>query len=111
MRAVQLDGIGIATSGDYRNFVEVNGKRYSHEIDPRTAKPLLYRGGSVTVIAPNAMQADAWATGLFVLGKEKGMMVAREHNLAVYYIEQTSDGFVQTMNKKFSQHLVAPPEE
>lgn len=105
MREVQLDGIGIATSGDYRNFIEVNDKRYSHEIDPRTGVPLLYRGGSVTVIAPLTMQADAWATGLFVLGKAKGMAAARQQGLAVYYIEQTDDGFIQTMNKKFSQHL------
>ena len=108
MRAVQLDGIGIATSGDYRNFIELDGKRYSHEIDPHSGRPMLYRGVSVTVIAPTAMAADAWATGLFVTGKEKGMKIARDQGLAVYYIEQTGDGFVQTMNKAFSRHLAAP---
>ena len=105
MREVQLGDIGIATSGDYRNFIEVSGKKYSHEIDPRSGLPLTYRGGSVTVIAPLAMQADAWATGLFVMGEEQGMVVARQQGLAVYYIEQTEDGFAQTMNKNFSQYI------
>lgn len=108
MRAVQLDGIGIATSGDYRNFLEIDGRKYSHEINPRDGQPLPYRGASVTVIAPTAMEADAWATGLFVMGKEKGMQLARDQKLAVYFIEQSDDGFVQTMNKAFSKHLVTP---
>ena len=108
MRAVQLDGSGIATSGDYRNFVEFNDKRYSHEIDPRALHPILYQGGSVTVIAKSTMQADAWATGLFIIGKEKGMQIAKQQGLAVYYIEQTADGFVQTMNKQFSKHMAQP---
>ena len=105
MREVQLDGAGIATSGDYRNFIEIDRRRYSHEIDPRSGQPLMYQGGSVTVIAPTAMQADAWATGLFVLGRQRGMKIAKSQQLAVYYIEQSDDGFIQTMNKRFSQHL------
>ncbi len=108
MRAVQPDGAGIATSGDYRNFLETDGERYSHEIDPRSGRPLPYRGASVTVIAPTAMAADAWATGLFVAGKEKGMELAQEQGLAVYYIEQTDAGFAQTMSQAFSRYLVGP---
>lgn len=108
MRAVQLDGVGIATSGDYRNFLEIDGGKYSHEINPRSGRPLPYRGASVTVIAATAMVADAWATGLFVAGKEAGMELAQEQDLAVYYIEQTADGFTQTMSKAFSRYLVGP---
>lgn len=106
MHVVELKGRGIATSGDYRNFIELDGKRYSHEIDPRTGEPAPYRGASMTVIADTAMEADAWATGLFVLGKDEALAIAEAHGLAVYFIEQAGDGFSQTFNEAFSGHLV-----
>lgn len=106
MHVVELKGRGIATSGDYRNFIELDGKRYSHEIDPRTGEPAPYRGASMTVIADTAMEADAWATGLFVLGKDEALSIAEAHGLAVYFIEQAGDGFSQTFNEAFSGHLV-----
>ncbi len=106
MHVVELKGRGIATSGDYRNFIELDGKRYSHEIDPRTGEPAPYRGASMTVIADTAMEADAWATGLFVLGKDEALSIAEAHGLAVYFIEQSGDGFSQTFNEAFSGHLV-----
>ncbi|MDD9806820.1 MAG: FAD:protein FMN transferase [Gammaproteobacteria bacterium] len=106
MHIVELKGRGIATSGDYRNFIELDGRRYSHGIDPRTGEPAPYRGASMTVIADTAMEADAWATGLFVLGKDEALAIAEAHGLAVYFIEQAGDGFSQTFNEAFSGHLV-----
>ena len=108
MHVVELKGRGIATSGDYRNFIELDGERYSHEIDPRTGEPVPYRGASLTVIADTAMEADAWATGLFVLGKDEALSIAEAHGLAMYFIEQSADGFSQTFNEAFSQHIVTP---
>ena len=62
----------MATSGDYDRYFEVDGKRYSHLLDPRTGWPVegVY---SLTVVAPNATAADALSTAAFVLGPERGM--------------------------------------
>jgi thiamine biosynthesis lipoprotein len=59
----------VATSGNYENFVEIEGKRYGHIIDPRTGRPVS-RVLSVTVVAPTALASDALSTGLFVLGPD-----------------------------------------
>ncbi|MEZ6089507.1 MAG: FAD:protein FMN transferase [Pirellulaceae bacterium] len=68
---VALHDQAIATSGDYRNFFEVEGKRYSHTIDPRTGRPVTHQLASVSVVADNCMIADGWATALNVLGRGK----------------------------------------
>jgi thiamine biosynthesis lipoprotein len=90
---VRLEDAAIATSGDYRNFFEVDGQRYSHTIDPRTGRPVRHDLVSVTVIHPSATMADAWATALTVLGAEKAMELARSEELAVYLISRDGDGF------------------
>lgn len=102
---VRLQEESIATSGDYRNFLEIDGVRYTHLIDPHTGMPSVYRGVSVTVIAANALGADAWATAFFVLPKEKVLQLANQHQLGVYLIERTEDDFTQTMNNKFATYL------
>jgi len=68
------EGMAVATSGNYERFVEIEGKRYAHIIDPRTGRPVSGMAG-VTVVAPSAVTADALSTGLFVLGPEEGMRV------------------------------------
>ena len=85
---VPLDNLGMATSGDYKNFFEQDGVRYSHIIDPTTGRPITHRTTSVTVIADNAMMADAWATAMLALGQEKGMELAEKHKLAVFFISR-----------------------
>ena len=82
----------MATSGDYRNYVERDGRRYSHEIDPRTGYPVRHNLASVTVLAPECALADAYATGLLVLGPERGYALADEKGLAAYFIMRRSDG-------------------
>ncbi|MXX98942.1 MAG: FAD:protein FMN transferase [Gammaproteobacteria bacterium] len=106
MRAVEVRGSGVATSGDYRNFIEIDGTRYSHTIDPRSGMPTVYKGASVTVIAESSQAADAWATAFFILPKEEALRLSEQHQLAVYYVEQATDGFVQTMNSLFADYLV-----
>lgn len=71
-KALPLDNRAMATSGDYRNFVEINGRSYSHIIDPRTGYPVANGVVSVSVIAENCTLADGLATALMVLGAEKG---------------------------------------
>ncbi len=89
---VQLDDLGMATSGDYKNFFEQDGVRYSHIIDPITGRPITHRTTSVTVLAENAMMADAWATAMLALGQEKGLELAEKHKLAVYFISRDVTG-------------------
>ena len=83
------DGEAVATSGSYERFVEIDGRRYSHIIDPRTGLPVDNGLGSVSVIAPTAMEADACSTALFVLGRKAGaaFLAARPGCTAVF-IEQ-----------------------
>ncbi len=89
---IRMHGDAISTSGSYEQFVDVDGKRYGHIIDPRTGWPA---SGvvSVTVVAATAMTCDAWDTGLFVLGAEKARAVAKAHEeFAVVVVEPGSNG-------------------
>lgn len=103
---VDLHGYGISTAGSYRNYFEQNGQRYSHVIDPTTGKPINHRLVSATVIAPTALEADGWDTGLMVLGPEKALQLAEEKGLAVYLISKTDDGFSAVMTPQFKAFLV-----
>jgi thiamine biosynthesis lipoprotein len=103
---LQLTNVGMATSGDYRNYFEVDGRRYSHLIDPRTGYPVAHDLVSVTVVHPDCMLADAWATALTVLGAEQAMSVAQAQGLAVYFIRRVDDGFVHSHTPLFAPYLV-----
>ncbi len=89
---VSLDNQGMAGSGDYKNFFEQDGVRYSHIIDPTTGRPITHRTTSVTVLAENAMMADAWATAMLAMGQEKGLELAEEQKIAVYFISRDVTG-------------------
>ncbi|WP_020210380.1 FAD:protein FMN transferase [Gilvimarinus chinensis] len=102
--AIELDNKSVATSGDYRNYFEVDGVRYSHTIDPATGRPITHNLASVTVIADTAAHADAWATALNVLGPEKGLALANAEQLAVYMIVKENGGFTDLRSVTFSQY-------
>lgn len=89
---VPLSGRAMATSGDYRIYFEHGGRRYSHEIDPRTAAPIAHGLASVTVVADDCMLADALATALIVMGPEAGWALAQRQGLAAYFIVRAPDG-------------------
>ncbi len=103
---VDINGHGISTSGSYRNYYELDGKRISHVIDPQTGHPINHKLVSVTVIAPTALEADGWDTGLMVLGPEKAQQVVHEQGLAVYMIVKEGDGFKTWMSPQFRTFLV-----
>lgn len=103
---VDINGHGISTSGSYRNYYELDGKRISHVIDPQTGQPITHKLVSVTVIAPTALEADGWDTGLMVLGPEKAQQVVREQGLAVYMIVKVGEGFKTWMSPQFRTFLV-----
>lgn len=88
MEVVSVSGAGMASSGDYRNYFEQDGQRYSHVIDPTTGRPITHATASATVLAPNAMLADAWATAMLTLGRERGLEIAKTHDIAVMFVER-----------------------
>ena len=106
---VRLTDLAMATSGDYRNFFEKDQKRYSHTIDPRTARPIEHALASVTVFHPEAMSADALATALNVLGPEAGLALANAQNLAAFFIVRGDDGALHSLaTPAFDSLRVAP---
>ena len=105
-RIIKLDNMAMATSGDYRNFFEQAGIRYSHTINPRDGRPVSYGLASVTVLHPSAMLADAWATGLLVLGPDEGYATALENGLAAYFIVHGEPGFEEIFTPAFEFHFV-----
>lgn len=100
-----LKDIAVATSGDYRNYFEHDGRRYSHTLDPRTGYPIDHRLVSVTVIHPSDAWADAWATALLVLGEEAGMALARERELAVLMLVRQGEGWASLASPAFVDHF------
>ncbi|WP_082674486.1 FAD:protein FMN transferase [Thiohalocapsa sp. ML1] len=91
LRVVALTDQAMATSGDYRNFFELDGRRYSHSIDPATGRPVDHQLASVTVLAERCGEADAWATALLVLGPERGRALADERGLAALFVERIGE--------------------
>lgn len=80
------DRLGVCTSGNYRRYFDIEGRRYSHIIDPRTGRPA-DAWPSVTVIARDAMHADAWATALSVLGPDRGLeLISANDDLAALFL-------------------------
>ncbi|RLU01670.1 FAD:protein FMN transferase [Ketobacter sp.] len=108
-KIIKLDNAAMATSGDYRNYFEANGKRYSHTIDPRNGQPIDHTLVSASVIMPSCADADAWATAFMVLGPELGMQVAEANNLAVYMILKQDQGFRTTYSRAFERYLQVTP--
>jgi FAD:protein FMN transferase len=102
-------GAIVSTSGSYRNYHEIDGIRYSHTIDPRTAKPISHKTVSTTVVFKNttAANADAWATALNVLGAEEGIAIAQKNHIAVYYLVKTPTGFSEQYSAEFKPFLGA----
>lgn len=100
-----LHDLSVATSGDYRRYVESEGRRYSHALDPRTGWPIDNDLASVTVLARECMQADALATALHVLGLEQGMAFARDYGIAAIFRERQSDSLVEHLSPATQPYL------
>ncbi|MCF2949051.1 FAD:protein FMN transferase [Paraglaciecola aquimarina] len=102
-RIISVGNNAIATSGDYRNYYEENGIRYSHLIDPTTAYPINHNLVSVTVVHSSSMTADGLATALNVMGKERALALANKNDLAVFLITRENDDFKEYTSTKFEQ--------
>ncbi|MGR4989011.1 FAD:protein FMN transferase [Vibrio rotiferianus] len=102
---IEPGDMAIATSGDYRNYFESNGVRYSHIINPKTGKPIHHKVVSVTVLDKSSMTADGLATGIMVLGEDQGLKIANEHNIPVFMIVKTDDGFKELASEAYKPFM------
>ncbi len=105
-RIIKLDNIAMATSGDYRNYFEKDGRRYSHTIDPVSGYPITHKLASVTVLHAKTSSADALATGFLVMGKAAASTIAEERGLAVYFIEKEASGFKESFTPEFEKYFL-----
>lgn len=102
-RVIAVDGYGVSTSGDYRNYFEQGGRRYSHTFDACTGTPVLHTLASVTVIHPSALMADGLSTLLLILGPERGWDYAQTHDIAAFFVIRADTGFVTRTNQAFER--------
>lgn len=102
---ISLTDMSLATSGDYHNYFEIDGKRFSHTIDPRTAMPISHTLASVSVLHESCTLADGFATAINVLGPEAGFEFASNHNLPVYMIVREDGRFVEKSTPSFKKFL------
>ncbi len=106
-KTIPLTDIAMATSGDYRNYFEENGQRYSHTIDPRTGRPITHNLASVTVLHPSAAMADALATAFSVMGVEQARPLANSKGIAALFIIKTEAGFSELASNAFKPYLLS----
>ncbi|MGR3811734.1 FAD:protein FMN transferase [Jiulongibacter sp. NS-SX5] len=104
---VKLNNASLATSGSYRKYVELDGKKYSHTINPTTGMPVDHQMLSVSVIAPNAMDADAYATYFMIVGKDKALELAPELGLKIQCLSE-ENGKIQTAFSEGFEELIVP---
>ena len=102
---IGIKDLAMATSGNYRNYFEQDGIRFSHEIDPHTGRPIQHALASITVLAPSSMPADGLSTGLFVLGEKKAIEIAEQENLAIFMIIKDGKGYRTEMSSAFKTLL------
>ena len=92
---IELEDLAVATSGDYRHFMEVGGARLAHTMDPRRWAPVNNGVASVTVLARTCMQADAWATALLVAGPGEGLAMAQRMEMDVLFLLRRGAGLIE----------------
>ena len=102
-RIINVDGYGVSTSGDYRNYFLQDGRRYSHTFDARSGAPVLHDLASVTVIHPSALMADGLSTLLLILGPERAWTYAEKHDIGAFFVIRADTGFVIRTSKAFDR--------
>jgi len=105
-QVIAMGDYSMATSGDYRNYFEKDGERFSHLIDPQSGKPINHKLASVSVIHRSCMTADAFATAFMVLGPAKAYQVALDEKLAAYFLIRGKTGFDVKMTPAFRSFLI-----
>lgn len=98
-----LKDIAMVGSGDYRNYFEYDGVRYSHTIDPTTGAPIAHRLAAVTVLADNTTDADGYASAIMVLGPERGVEFANQHDIAALLVVRDGENYISIKSEAFSR--------
>jgi len=102
-KTIELDGYGVSTSGDYRNYFEQDGHRYSHTLDALTGAPIDHALASVTVIDRSALMADGFSTLLLILGPQRGWDFAEQHKIAAFFVIRADKHFIIRSNPQFDR--------
>lgn len=102
-RVIALDGYGVSTSGDYRNYYLREGHRYSHTLDALTGAPVEHDLASVTVVHPSTLMADGLSTLLLILGPERGWGYAEQHDIAAFFVIRDGKRFIIRSNRAFER--------
>lgn len=92
---LELQDLAVATSGDYRHYVQIGAERLAHSMDARHATPVHNAVASVTVLARSCMHADAWATALLVAGPGEGLALAQRMGLEALFLLRRGDALVE----------------
>lgn len=106
LKVLQLDAGCLATSGDYRSYLELDGQKRQHTIDPRTGESVRNGVASVSVLAKSAMQADAWATAMMVMGSDKALALAKAEGMEIMVILRDGPDLKLNKTPGFAQRLV-----
>jgi thiamine biosynthesis lipoprotein len=107
-KVISLSGWALATSGDYRNYYEIDGVRYSHMIDPRTGRPITHNLASVSVVDETCTRADGFATALLVLGPDEGYSLAVQEDLAALFLVHEGSGEFKARETPAFERLTQP---
>ncbi len=109
IKSIHLNNQALATSGNYRNFYEYQGKQYAHTLDPKTGYPVQTHLVSITVLHPSSLWADAMATAMLVMGKEKALRFADQKKLAVFMVTYTDKDQYQIFTNHYFDVLAKHP--
>lgn len=102
---IVISDTAIASSGNYRNFFEQDGQRYSHTIDPRTGRPITHKLVAVTVLSESTMTADGLATAFMVLGADKALALAEQEKMQVLFYIKSDNGFIEQSSTAYQNSL------
>ncbi len=102
-KVIDLDGYAISTSGDYRNYFERDGKRYSHTIDPQTGAPIDHRLAEATVADRSGLRADGLSTVLMVMGEERGLVFAEQQGIPAFLVIRQGTEFITKSTSAFDR--------
>jgi len=104
-KVISITNVSVATSGDYLNYFEKDGIRYSHLINTKTGKPIIHNLASVTVLHKECSFADAYATAINVMGPDEGFEFALEKKLPVFMIVRKGENFMEKMTPQFKEYI------
>lgn len=106
LMSLGLTDMAVATSGNYRNFYYVDGKRYSHTISPQTGYPAEDNLLSASVFDRSCEKADAYATAIMAMGEKRGLVFANKHNLTAILFVRGSNGEIDKLYSEQAQKLL-----